>query len=422
VLRGRWAEAIALVERGLADARARRDGVAEARLRLRRGRARVDEIRHHGGDPAPALADLEAAHAGALAAADPRLLADCVDALGMRRFVQWFATRAPADLAAAEQPFREALALRAPAGDSAGLAESWFHVGLIHQMRDERAAAGEAFTRAREIATRVDDPLSRAHAVRHLAYLAELRGDGAAAEAMYRESLALFVRLGPGPGVVAAQLALAELRYARDGDAARALPVLTRILDDAAAVQSAAYVALASAALARVHRDAGQADAARRRLVAAIAAMTAIDRDDGVPEAYEQLALIDLLEGDPAAAEVDVEHGLASQRSPRLEALLALARRGHPTPRPSATASASDAPAAEDPVVRARRALAAGDAEAALAAAIAGDDPDTLLLAARAVGPAAAARAITAAAAMSRAQERRFERVLAAARPSHGRP
>jgi hypothetical protein len=67
----------------------------------------------------------------------------------------------------------------------------------------------------------------------------------------------------------------------------------------------------------------------------------------------------------------------------------------------------------KDPVVVARLALSADKAGAALDAAVTGDDPDTLLLAARAVGPEAFDRAKTAAASMSRAQELRFERAKA---------
>jgi tetratricopeptide (TPR) repeat protein len=243
-----------------------------------------------------------------------------------------------------------------------------------------------------------------AYATRHLAFLAELRHDWDSAEALYRRSLTLRERFGPGPGVAAAIVALAELRYARGGDTREAIRELARARAIAADTGSAAYVAIAGAAIARVQRDANQLDAALATLAAALAAADAIHSDEDVPEMYEQRALIDLLAERPSAAVVDVDRAIARRSSPRLVALraLALARAG------GATAGASEP--ADDPVVRARRALATGQPAPALEAALAGDDPDTLLLAARAVGGDALDRAARAAEAIAPAQGVRFAR------------
>lgn len=402
-LDGRWEEASRLVEGGLEDARVRRDEGAEARLLLRRGRTLTDRVRHGGGDRGPALADLEAARRKAEAVGDRALIADSVDALGMHRFVHWFSTQDPADLAGADRMFHEALAIRAPQGDSAGLASVHFHLGLVHQMRNEDDAARAEFEQALAIAERVRDAHQMAHATRHLGYLAERRHAWAEAEERYRQSLELFERLGRGPGVAAAQVTLAELRYARSGDAEPALQLLVRARDGAARVGSAAYVTIASEAIARVHRDRGQYEEALRFLAGAIRAMDEIRSDEDVPESYEQMALIHLLRGDAAAAVKDAERGIARRDSPRPQALLALAR---------ARAGKPITPAAEatDPVVAARLLLAAGNAGAALDAAVRGDDPDTLLLAMRAAGRAGFDRALAAASSMSPAQAQRFER------------
>jgi tetratricopeptide (TPR) repeat protein len=322
---GAWDAAQAEVARGLASARAAGDRAGEARLLLRRGEIRTDETRHRGGDRAPVLADLTAAHRLAEATGDPRLIADSVDALGLAAFYRWFETQDAGDLAAADARFRAALALRAPRGDSAELASSHFHIGLVHQMRGELGAAQGAFDRAYAIATRVDDPAQRSYAARHLAYLAELRHDLATAEQRYAESLALREQLGFGPGVPAAQVALAELRYQRDGDAPRALALLSTARAGAARAGSPAYVAVAELALARVHRDAGRDRDALAALASAIATMDRIHSDESVVEAYEQIALIDLLANDAPAAVTAADRALARRRTPRLEALRALA-------------------------------------------------------------------------------------------------
>jgi tetratricopeptide (TPR) repeat protein len=400
---GRWDEAKQLVDGGLDDARRRGDSAAEARLLLRRGHTVTNQTRHRGGDGAPALADLEAARRAAEASGDRELLADAIDALGMHRFVAWFATQRADDLAAADQQFREALAIRVSLGESPPLADSHFHVGLAHQFRNEDDAARREFERALAVAERTGDAPRMAHPTRHLGYMAERRREWAEAEELYRRSLELFERSGPGPGVAAAQVTLAELRYARGGSADDALGLLARARDGAARTGSVAYVAIASQASARIHRDRGRYDEALHDLATAIRAMES-RRDEDVPEACEQMALVELLRGDPAAALADVERGLARRSSPRLVALgsLARARTGQPV-----TPAAIDS---TDAVVVARLALAKGDTTAALDAALRGDDPDTLLLAARAAGPTGFDRAIAAATAMSPAQQQRFER------------
>ena len=397
----RWAEARALVERGLADARARGDVSGEARMLLRRGQVITDEVRHRGGDRARPLADLEAAHALAERAGDAELIAASLDWLGMHRFTGWFSTQAAADLDAADRQFRAALAIRAARTDPAPLADSHFHVGLVHQMRGDDRSAQREFAASLAQAERAHDELRMSYALRHLGYMAERRHDWAAAGDGYRRSLELRERAGGGALVAAALIPVAEFRYARDGAAEPALQTLARARSCAAEAGSQAYVAIAGAAIARVERDQGRYEAAIRELTLAIGASDAMHSDEDVPENYEQIALIHLLAGDPARAAAAAERGVARHSTPRLQALVALAH-----------ADATGAPdgAAGDPVVTARWALAAGHPAAALDAAIRGDDPDTLLLAARAVGPAGLERAQAAAAALSNAQALRFAR------------
>ncbi|HEY0989623.1 MAG TPA: tetratricopeptide repeat protein, partial [Kofleriaceae bacterium] len=296
---GRWDEATQLVEGGLDDARRRRDGAAEARLLLRRGRTLIDRTRHRGGDRAPALADLEAARRAAEASGDRALKADAIDALGMHRYVLWFSSQSAPDLAGADQLFREALAIRVPLTEAPDLADSYFHVGLVHQMRNEDDAARGDFERALAIAERANDAMRMSFATRHLGYMAERRHEWAAAEEQYRRSLELREQIGAGPGVASAQVALAELRYARSGDADQALGLLARARDGAARAGSIVYVAIASEAIARVHRDRGQYDQALRALAAAIGALDEIRSEEDAPEVHEQMALVHLLRGDP---------------------------------------------------------------------------------------------------------------------------
>jgi tetratricopeptide (TPR) repeat protein len=403
--RGDWDQARQLVERSLADARARGDRAEQARLLLRRAKVTTDDARHRGPTAgAPSIQeDLAAARSLAEAAGDAAVIAASLDALGMAQYTHWYDSQTPDDLAGAERLFRQALALHEPRGDSGALAQSYFHVGLIFQMRGDQASAHREFDHALAVAERVHDDLQISYATRHLGYLAKLANDWPTAEANLIRSLELSARMGPGPGVAAAQIALAEMRYEHDGASAPALTLLGRARDLAARTHSIAYTAIADAGLGRVYGDLAAYDRARALFAGAIAAMDGIHSDEDVPENYERLALIDLLADLRAAAVADLERALAHHASSRLEALQVLARArasGHP-------AAARDD---NDAVVAARLLLAAGSPDAALEVAIRGNDPDTLLLAARAVGPAGFARATRAAAAMSRAQELRFER------------
>jgi len=399
-LHSRWPEARTLVDRGLAEARARGDRAGEARLLLRRGRNVTEETRHRGGDRAPALADIEAAHREAEAAGDPEILADSIDALGLLRFTHWFSSQDPAELAASDELFRQALALREPRGDSRGLADSRFHVGLVHQMKNEPEPAERDFRASLAVAERIHDELRMSYAYRHIGYMAEIRHDLVGAEDGYRRSLELREKVGAGVLVAAGLVALAELRYGRDGDAARAWPMLVRALASAEEAGSAAYVAIAHGAMGRVRRDQGLYDEALEHFATAVAKMEGIGSGEDVPENLEQMALIQLLAGRAAPAKIAVERLFARRQAPRVRALAVLVGLGTPSPDES------------DPVVAARLLLAAGKPDAALDAAVKGDDPDTLLLAAQATGGADAfRRAVVAAAGLSRAQELRFQRI-----------
>jgi tetratricopeptide (TPR) repeat protein len=403
-MRGRWDEARALIDRALEAARRRGDTAGEVQLLLQRGRTLSNQARHRGGDRATAFTDLQAALRKADASGDAEAIAATTDALGMDRYTRWFSSQDPAELAGADELFRKALAMRAPRGDSSALASSYFHIGLVHQMQSEYEAARRAFERALEMSERLNDERILWDAARQLGYLAELRRDWVASEALYRRSLEVRERLGSGPGVAAALVALAELRYMRDGNAVEALGMLTRARDTAASTGSLAYVAISSAAIGRVHRDRGQYDEALRWFAAALAVADEMQSNEDVPQNYDHVALVHLLRGDAAAAVVAGERGLARRSTPRLQAVVALARAR------AGQGAAPPALDAKDPVVSARLALATGDAAGALAAAVQGDDPDTLLLAARAVGPSGFDRASAAARAMSRAQGLRFAR------------
>jgi tetratricopeptide (TPR) repeat protein len=134
------------------------------------------------------------------------------------------------DRSAGEPPdelplFEQALGLRREIGDERGIAESLFHIGLVHQVvRDDSPASLPWFQESYERAREAGDDLLRSYTVRHLGFAYQEAGDTAGAEQALRESLELRREAGWTAGVAAAELGLAGLLAERDrSDEARAL-------------------------------------------------------------------------------------------------------------------------------------------------------------------------------------------------------
>jgi tetratricopeptide (TPR) repeat protein len=106
--------------------------------------------------------------------------------------------------------FERALEIREGLGDRRGAAESFFQIGLVHQIaRQDEEAARRCFRRSYELADEVGDGVLMSYAIRHLGYLEQAAGNLDGAEAAFRESLQLREAAGWEPGVAPAQLALA---------------------------------------------------------------------------------------------------------------------------------------------------------------------------------------------------------------------
>jgi tetratricopeptide (TPR) repeat protein len=111
--------------------------------------------------------------------------------------------------------FERALAIRREIGDRHGIAESLFHVGLVHQViRRDDATARPLFEAAYEGAT---DLLTQSYALRHIAFCDDADGDAEAAERRHEQALELRRQVGWQAGV-AAQLAAVADHRARRGD------------------------------------------------------------------------------------------------------------------------------------------------------------------------------------------------------------
>ena len=224
-LAGRWGEALALLEDELA-----RDLRAEER-----GRALVEFARTlndrstFGAAPDEARTEAVVRDLEHLAhdEDDGPLLAAALDLRGRALHARFLADRSAGEPEGELALFERGLELREP-DDARGVAESLFHVGLVHQVVREDGPTSEPFFEGSyRLAGEAGDDVLRSYAIRHLGWARQERGDVEGARAAFEESLDLRERAGFLPGVGAAALALADFE-AEQGRPERARELLAR--------------------------------------------------------------------------------------------------------------------------------------------------------------------------------------------------
>jgi tetratricopeptide (TPR) repeat protein len=145
------------------------------------------------------------------------------------------------------------LALRREIGAPGPLAESLFHVALVHQVvRGDTAAALPYLEEARALALAATDEVTLSYVERHLGFLRSEQVDHRAAEAAFRESLRLREQAGFLAGVGPALLALAALLAQAPGRAGEAAGLIRRALPILRGLGATAYVERAEVDLARL--------------------------------------------------------------------------------------------------------------------------------------------------------------------------
>jgi tetratricopeptide (TPR) repeat protein len=224
-LAGRWDEALAVLE----EERARDLGPeARGRVLVELARALNDRSTFGGAPDEPrAEAVLSELEELAGAAKDDALLAAALDLRGRALHARFLADRAAGEPEGELDLFERALELRA-SDDARGVAESNFHVGLVHQVvRDDGPTSEPFFETSYRLAGEAGDDVLRSYAIRHLGWTRQERGDLEGARAAFEESLDLRERAGFLPGVGAAALALADFE-AEQGRPERARELLAQ--------------------------------------------------------------------------------------------------------------------------------------------------------------------------------------------------
>ena len=236
-----------------------------------------------------AEADSAARHALALAerSGDSLLIAEGAELAGR----VLYARRINLDEGGYEEPLRHyqrALSLRRAAGDTAGIVEGLFRVGLIHERQDEGERAVALYHEALALAGK-GHPLPRSYLTRHLGYQHLRRDELDSALVRLRESHELRERVGFVLLRPPSLAALAEV-YLRMERPAEARQHAEQALAEAERLRASRFVVQALITLGSVEAAASRREAARRHWRRAEAVAGGIGYVSGAREARERRA------------------------------------------------------------------------------------------------------------------------------------
>jgi tetratricopeptide (TPR) repeat protein len=221
------------------------------RLALQRARCAYYKAALAGAPHDDAIRELSAVVAQAEAVAEPLLLADARDLLGLALYARDIRRTAHDE---ARSLFEQALAARRSHGDRRGEAETLFHLGLVSENRNDPSPEDLRRARARHeealsIARAGGFEIEASYALRHLAGHQQEAGDLDGAVAGFEESLRLRERSGYRIYVPPALLALGDA-WKQKGDLSKARSLYERALADAEAIGAERFRSAARDALA----------------------------------------------------------------------------------------------------------------------------------------------------------------------------
>ncbi len=254
-LYGAWLDAQILL-RGLQPVAAKLDDGALARVRLLFGRVLSDEAMFSGKDNTGERRDaLQQALTLAELANDPPLLGDVHDAIGLSMHTDYLATDRSQEPEGEMYHFERGLELRQQGGTAVQIAESLFHVGLVHDViRREYPQAAVYHQQAYDLAREAGDKVMASYAIRHLGFTRWAADDKEGVAQALQESLQLRREAGFVPGIAMALVALAQLDET-NGDKSAALPKLQQARAILASLEATARVAWLDEHLAEYYHE-----------------------------------------------------------------------------------------------------------------------------------------------------------------------
>ena len=250
--KGKFDEAVAVLLLAIADAEAQRDVGDQAELHAQLGGVYINRMVFRGDVAPEARATFRRAQELARSSGNRAALGRALDGEGM--LLYWRKLQAgEGEWPAIVDRFQRALAAREATGDTRGMAESVFHIGLTEQFRNLNDDAARTFERSLALAREAGDPVLTSYPLRHLAYLTELRGDLKKSLSMHQECLRLREAGGHRTGAIHALIAVGDLMSKvdpRDDGAILALEKARKLADE---LHDAAGLRNAEGTLGAVH-------------------------------------------------------------------------------------------------------------------------------------------------------------------------
>jgi tetratricopeptide (TPR) repeat protein len=275
---------------------ARSDATLLDRTRLAIARGELEHYRASlaGASEEKAIQLLRAALATAEASRHEPAIADAADLLGLVLYSEAFET---GDFVAPVEHLERALAIRRRVADRRGIAETLFHIGLVHQNRSGATAADrnralDLYREALPIARDGGFEVEESYLERHIAAEEELRGDLDAALAGFSRSASLRRKAKYQIYLAPAFLALGEVHLAR-GEKKEADSSYREALAAATETRAARFVVQSHLALARLADKDGDRKTASAEANSALEAARASGYGDGIKDAaalVEELA------------------------------------------------------------------------------------------------------------------------------------
>jgi tetratricopeptide (TPR) repeat protein len=185
------------------------------RIALAQGKIFADWVFHANRGYDEAVATLDTARALAARLGDERSAITALDLMGSADYYRVLQDGGR-DYGSAQEQFNIALARREALDDTRGVAESVFHVGLIHERLEQYDEALYCYRRCYTLAREHNYQLEQSFAARHLGGRAQDVGDFAAALAYFKESLALRQLVGYTLLLPLAHIALGEVMLAQN--------------------------------------------------------------------------------------------------------------------------------------------------------------------------------------------------------------
>jgi tetratricopeptide (TPR) repeat protein len=210
-LEGRWQDTLTLLH-GILPVTAELNDARRAQVWLHIARTLNDRATFGGIPGEDEHQDaLENALKYSESSGDESLLGAAWDSKGMAEHARFLNSDRSTEPENELEFFEHGFKYREQVGDPRGLAESYFHLGLVHQVVRRDSKTGEPFfERAYELAKKAKDRVMQSYAVRHIGFARDAAGDYKGALAGYQESLALREEAGFKPGVAMALFTLGE--------------------------------------------------------------------------------------------------------------------------------------------------------------------------------------------------------------------